>query len=171
MIRGAAGVGSTILLPHIRHSRQTHPVGARIFGMRMRLYAVAVNTKNHLTRPRPRCRVLRKPPTVFPAAGTAARDGCKGRLENCLKALLYSADGGRAVARALGRGDRRHARAAARGLRRSSIPQTLRKPLTFPRARNGCVQSAPRAPLTPIPREARIPLPGASLGLSGGAGL
>jgi hypothetical protein len=56
---------------------------------------------------------------------------CKGRLENCLKALLYSADGGRAVARALGRGDRRHARAAARGLRRSSIPQTLRKPL-FP---------------------------------------
>jgi hypothetical protein len=34
---------------------------------------------------------------------------CKGRLENCLKALLYSADGGRAVARALGGGDRRHA--------------------------------------------------------------
>ena len=43
MISGAAGAGSTIFLPHIRHSRQTHPVGARIFGMRMRLYAVAVN--------------------------------------------------------------------------------------------------------------------------------
>jgi hypothetical protein len=25
----------------------------------------AVSTKNHSTRPRPRCRVLRKPPTVF----------------------------------------------------------------------------------------------------------
>jgi len=30
-------------------------VAARTFGMRIRLYAIAVNTKNHSTRPRPRC--------------------------------------------------------------------------------------------------------------------
>jgi hypothetical protein len=65
VINGAAGAGSTIFLSHISHSRQTHPDAARIFGMRIRLYAVAVSTKNHSTRPRPRCRVLRKPPTVF----------------------------------------------------------------------------------------------------------
>jgi hypothetical protein len=42
----AAGARLSIFLPHIRHSRQTHPIAARIFGMRTRLYAVAVNTKS-----------------------------------------------------------------------------------------------------------------------------
>ena len=42
MINGAAGARSTIFLPHFSHSRQTYPVAARIFGMRIRLYAVAV---------------------------------------------------------------------------------------------------------------------------------
>jgi hypothetical protein len=45
---GAGGYArSTIFLSDISHSRQTHPVAARIFGMRIRLYAVGISTKNH----------------------------------------------------------------------------------------------------------------------------
>jgi hypothetical protein len=62
---GARGAAFGIILPHVRHSRQTHPVAVRSFGMRTRLYAAAVRTKNHSTSSRPRCRVLRRPPKVL----------------------------------------------------------------------------------------------------------
>ena len=51
-------------LPHLGYAK-IYPVAASIFGMRMRLKAAAVKTKNHSTSSRPRCRVLRRPPTVF----------------------------------------------------------------------------------------------------------
>ena len=67
-LMAVAGVVSAALngvLRHFRHSRHTDAAAGRSFGMRIRLYAAAVRTKNHSTKSRPRCRVFRKPPIVL----------------------------------------------------------------------------------------------------------
>jgi hypothetical protein len=62
---GAVGAALNGILHHFRHSRRTYAAADRSFGMRIRSYAAAVRTKNHSTKSRPRCRVLRRPPVVL----------------------------------------------------------------------------------------------------------
>src|ERR1700738_782072 len=83
----AAGAGLSIFLPHIRLSRQTHPVAARIFGMRTRLYAVAVNTKNHSTRPRPRQSDSGKCQLEFADDGMSG-SGAAGLIDACFTTII-----------------------------------------------------------------------------------